>query len=88
MALFVNTNHSALRAMGDLSGTQRSLSDTFRKISSGQRVNRAADDAAGLAVAENLDAKESSARVATSSGESRKAISLPRSSGHPSSLSF
>ena len=64
MALFVNTNHSALRAMGDLSGTQRSLSDTFRKISSGQRVNRAADDAAGLAVAENLDAKESSARVA------------------------
>ena len=64
MALFVNTNTSALRAMGDLSSTQRSLSDTFRKISSGQRVNRAADDAAGLAVAENLDAKEGSARVA------------------------
>ena len=64
MALFVNTNINALRAMGDLSGTQRGLSDTFRKISSGQRVNTAADDAAGLAVAENLDAKERSARVA------------------------
>jgi flagellin len=53
-----------MNALGNLSRTQRSLSDTFRKISSGQRVNRAADDAAGLAVAENLDAKSRSAKVA------------------------
>ena len=53
-----------MNALGNLSRTQRSLSDTFRNISSGQRINRAADDAAGLGVAENLDAKSRSAVVA------------------------
>ena len=64
MALVVASNTTAMNALGNLSRTQTDLSNTFRKISSGQRVNRAADDAAGMAVAENLDATSRSAKVA------------------------
>ena len=64
LALVVNTNLTSMNALGNLSRTQRSLSDTFANISSGQRINKAADDAAGLGVAENLQVQEMSARVA------------------------
>ena len=56
MALVVNSNPSSLNALNNLNRTNKSLSDTFGRISSGLRINKAADDAAGLAVAENLDA--------------------------------
>jgi flagellin len=65
LALVVNSNPTAMNALGNLSRTQRGLSATFRNISSGQRVNRAADDAAGLGVAENLDSTARSAKVAS-----------------------
>jgi len=54
MALTVNTNLSALRAANALNSTQGNLSHTLAKISSGLRVVKAADDAAGSAVASNL----------------------------------
>ena len=56
MALVVNSNLSALNSLNALNRTNKSLSNTFGRISSGLRINKAADDAAGLAVAENLDA--------------------------------
>ena len=56
MAMVVNSNLSSLNALNNLNRTNQSLSDTFGRISSGLRINKAADDAAGLAVAENLDA--------------------------------
>lgn len=56
MALTVNTNTSSISSLNNLNRTQRALSSTFERISSGRRINRAADDAAGLAVSENLDA--------------------------------
>jgi flagellin len=56
MALVVNSNLSSLNALNNLNRTNKGLSDTFGRISSGLRINKAADDAAGLAVAENLDA--------------------------------
>jgi len=56
MALVVNSNMSSLNALNNLNRTNKGLSDTFGRISSGLRINKAADDAAGLAVAENLDA--------------------------------
>ena len=56
MAMVVNSNLSSLNALNNLNRTNKSLSDTFGRISSGLRINKAADDAAGLAVAENLDA--------------------------------
>ena len=54
MALTVNTNLAAMRASNSLNKTQSSLSHTLGKISSGLRVTKAADDAAGSAVASNL----------------------------------
>ena len=56
MSLTVNTNLSSISAVNNLNRTQSSLSTTFGRISSGLRINKAADDAAGLAVSENLDA--------------------------------
>jgi flagellin len=64
MALTVRTNNVALRAMHDLNATQSKLGGTLERVSSGMRVNRAADDAAGLGVATNLRTHISSTRQA------------------------
>ncbi len=64
MALTVNTNVAALSAGTQLNATTRSLTRSFARISSGLRISRAADDAAGLGVAENLDSISTSARQA------------------------
>ena len=60
MALSVRTNISALRAVGRLNNSQNALSNSLEKISSGLRVNRAADDAAGLAVASRMESDNTS----------------------------
>jgi flagellin len=57
MALTVNNNMSALSAANTLNSTQGALSQTLARVSSGLRVTRAADDAAGSAVATNLSTK-------------------------------
>ena len=54
MALSVNTNVAAMNAYRNLSGTQGSLGSSLEKLSSGFRINRAADDAAGLAISEGM----------------------------------
>ncbi len=54
MSLTVNTNLSAMRAANALTMTQNGLSQTLARVSSGLRVTKAADDAAGSAVAMNL----------------------------------
>lgn len=64
MAITVKTNTTATNALKDLNQTSRSLSRSFERISSGQRIARAADDAAGLGVAENLRRTSTSAAVA------------------------
>ena len=64
MAITVKTNTTATNALKDLNQTSRSLSRSFERISSGQRIARAADDAAGLGVAENLRRTSASAAVA------------------------
>ncbi len=64
MALVINTNVASLNAQTKLGRTSRSLAETFGRISSGLRINKAADDAAGMAVAENLSAAYKSGRVA------------------------
>jgi flagellin len=60
MALTVRTNLSAMSAYNTLSRTQNSLSGTLGRISSGLRVNSAADDAAGLGVATKLNSQATS----------------------------
>jgi flagellin len=64
MAINVRTNVAAGGALGDLNKTTRALGRSFERISSGLRIARAADDAAGLGVAENLRAAHTSAAVA------------------------
>ena len=64
MALTVRTNLAALRSINRLNNTQNSLSGSLERISSGLRVNKAADDAAGLAVSSRMQADNVSLRQA------------------------
>ena len=64
MAMVVNSNPTAMNALGHLNRTNRGLNSTFANISSGLRINNAADDAAGLAVSENLKSQQMSLRQA------------------------
>src|SRR5258706_6780632 len=64
MALFIQTNFAALAAQKNLSANQKSLVGSFQKLSSGFRVNTAADDAAGLAVSESMKSQIRSYTVA------------------------
>jgi flagellin len=57
MSLRVNTNVEAFNAHRNLSGTAMLLSKSMEKLSSGLRINRAADDAAGLAISEGMRAQ-------------------------------
>lgn len=50
----INTNVAALNAHRNLFGNDNSLGKTMEKLSSGYRINRAADDAAGLAISEKM----------------------------------
>ena len=54
MGLQINTNIQALNAQRNLSMTTARMGKTLEKLSSGLRINRAADDAAGLAISERL----------------------------------
>jgi flagellin len=60
----INTNVSALNAYRNLSSTQNDLSKSLEKLSSGLRINRAADDAAGLAISEGLRSQVNGLNVA------------------------
>jgi flagellin len=64
MSLRVNTNVSSLSAQRHLGINQRSLENTFQHLSSGLRITKAADDAGGLAVSENLRKNIASFQVA------------------------
>lgn len=54
MGLRIATNVASLNAQKNLVGTQRQLDTSLARLSSGFRINKAADDAAGLAISENL----------------------------------
>ena len=57
MGMRINTNVPSLSAQRSLSVNKGKLNDNLRKLSSGERITRAADDAAGLAISENLKAQ-------------------------------
>jgi flagellin len=54
MALVIQTNVGSLLAQKNLNKTQEALTRSFNKLSSGFRINTAADDAAGLAISESM----------------------------------
>src|ERR1700679_2189885 len=57
MGLRISTNVTALNAQRLMSKTRESLDKTLERLSSGSRINHAGDDAAGLAISENLRAQ-------------------------------
>lgn len=64
MGFSVNTNLAALNTFRNLTTTQTAQAKSLEKLSSGLRINRAADDAAGLSIAEGLKAQVNGYNVA------------------------
>jgi len=65
MALIINTNLMSLNSQRHLSSTQDNLNTSLERLSSGLRINHAADDASGLAISEKLRAQISGLQRAT-----------------------
>lgn len=65
MGMQINTNMAANNAYRSLSNTQNDLSKSLEKLSSGLRINRAGDDAAGLAISEGLKSQIGGLTVAS-----------------------
>ncbi|MBK8014073.1 MAG: flagellin FliC [Deltaproteobacteria bacterium] len=57
MALYINTNPASLGAQRNLGASQKNLTNNVSRLSSGQRITVAADDAAGLGISEKLKAQ-------------------------------
>lgn len=74
MSLGVLNNISALYAENNLNQTQASLQNTLTQLSSGSRINSGADDAAGLSLANGLDAN--SAALTQSSENASEGVGL------------
>lgn len=55
--MIINTNLSAMNAYNNLNKTNNDLSKSLERLSSGLRINRAADDAAGLAISQTMQAQ-------------------------------
>jgi flagellin len=64
MGLSVNTNLFSLNAQRNVATTQSTLSSAMQRLSSGNRVNSAKDDAAGLAIAERMNSQIKGMNVA------------------------
>lgn len=64
MGLRITTNLPALNAQRNLKSSQDSISNSYAQLASGSRINKSADDAAGLAISENLKAQIRSSRQA------------------------
>lgn len=57
MSLRISTNTTALNAQRTMTQTRLALDKSLERLSSGSRINKAGDDAAGLAISENLKAQ-------------------------------
>jgi flagellin len=64
MGLRINQNIAAMNSYRNLSATDTQMSKSLEKLSSGFRINRAADDAAGLAISEGLRSQVGGLKVA------------------------
>ena len=64
MGLRINQNIAAMNSYRNLSVTDGQMSKSLEKLSSGFRINRAADDAAGLSISEGLRAQVGGLKVA------------------------
>jgi flagellin len=69
MGLRINTNVEAFNSYRNLTGTSNMLSKSLERLSSGLRINRAADDAAGLSISENLKSQINGFQRASSNAQ-------------------
>src|SRR5579872_232439 len=74
MSFRISTNVASINAQRNITGTRAGLDRSLARLSSGFRINQAADDAAGLAISENLKAQIRGLRQA--SRNSNDGISL------------
>ncbi len=69
MSLKINSNTSSLNAHRNLQGNSEKLSQSLERLSSGKKLNRAADDPAGLVIAESMRAQNNGLRQAITNNE-------------------
>ena len=77
MGLRIATNITALNAQRQMANTRMNLDKSLERLASGSRINHAGDDAAGLAISENLRAQIRGIRQAKRNGQdggNRKSI--------------
>jgi flagellin len=70
----INTNVNSLNAQESFLNTNKSLTASLEKLSSGLRINKAADDASGLAIADKLRTQASSLSQSIANGNSAVAL--------------
>ncbi len=75
MSLVVNTNVAALNAYNNLNANQKSLNEAFTQLSSGSRINSAADDASGLAISQGLTSQINGLTQAVSNAADATSVS-------------
>ena len=66
MAIIVNTNMSALKTQANLNSATNTLNTSLNRMSTGLKINSAADDAAGMFVASNLNTQIRGSKIAQS----------------------
>src|SRR5450755_3446169 len=69
MSLQINTNVTALDALRNLTNASNAVAGSIQKLSSGLRINQAADDPAGLIISESLKAQISGTNQAISNAQ-------------------
>lgn len=65
MGFRISTNIASVNAQRNLGTSQMQMGDSMAKLASGSRINKASDDAAGLAISENLKSQVRSTRMAS-----------------------
>jgi flagellin len=74
MGLRINQNIDAMNAYRNLSHTDSALSTSLQRLSSGLRINSAADDAAGLSISQDLQSQINGFKVATQNAQDANSL--------------
>ncbi len=69
MSIVVNTNVNSILVQRSLSGATSGIGNSLQRLSTGYRINKAADDAAGLTISQSLDSQARGSQVATQNAQ-------------------
>ncbi len=73
----INNNITAMNSYRSMTQVDERMSKTMEKLSSGQRINRAGDDAAGLAISEKMRSQIKGLDMATKNSQSQQLTNRP-----------